>query len=223
MPACYVKVFYDWIEQTAALTDAERGRLINAIVLYARAGEEAELAGNERFVFPLFRSALERDMKLSAKRSENGAMGGRPKASESNEKQTKAKISKQKQTKANESNKDKDKDKDEDEDYNPQTPFEGDETATFGDELRETVKSWLCYKRERHESYTPTGHKLLLSRIASNAKEYGEKAVADIIRDSISSGYKGIVFDRLTRSRQQADRAEKQSEMDRLVAELMAE
>ena len=67
----------------------------------------------------------------------------------------------------------------------------------FGDELREAVEDWLSYKRERRESYKPTGHKLLLSQIANKANEYGESAVAEVIRTSISSGYKGIVFDRL--------------------------
>lgn len=189
----YVKVFYDWIEQTEMLSDAERGRLINAIVIYARAGEVTELSGNERFVFGTFRSAIDRDALLSAKRAKIGSEGGK----KSKSKQNQAKASKSKQNQANVSNKDKDEDKDYNEDNNPPvSPFGGPDTM-FGDDLTAAVNDWLSYKRERRESYKPTGHKLLLSQIANKAKEYGETAVAEVIRTSISSGYKGIVFDRL--------------------------
>ncbi len=142
----YVKVFYDWIEQTEALSDAERGRLINAIVLYARAGEVTELSGNERFVFGTFRSAIDRDALLSAKRAKNGSEGGKKSKSKQNEanlsksKQNEANLSKSKQNEANLSNKDEDKDKDEDEDSPPKPPKGAD--ADGFDEF------WQAYPRK---------------------------------------------------------------------------
>ena len=92
MGKCYVKAYYDWIEQTAALTDAERGRLFIAILEYARTGIPPELDGAESILFPVFRTMLDRDDELSAERSRNGAKGG---------KQTQASSSKIKQTEAN--------------------------------------------------------------------------------------------------------------------------
>lgn len=92
MGKCYVKAYYDWIEQTAALTDAERGRLFIAILEYARTGIPPELEGAESILFPVFRTMLDRDDELSAERSRNGAKGG---------KQTQASASKIKQTEAN--------------------------------------------------------------------------------------------------------------------------
>ena len=52
MGKCYVKAYYDWIEQTAALEDAERGRLFVAILEYARSGTFPELSGGKRCCFP---------------------------------------------------------------------------------------------------------------------------------------------------------------------------
>lgn len=57
----YIKLFYDWLESTCTLAEDERGRLIDAMVLYARDGVTPELPGNERFVFPIFRLQLDRD------------------------------------------------------------------------------------------------------------------------------------------------------------------
>ena len=136
----YVKVFYDWIEQTDALSDAERGRLINAIVRYARAGEVTELSGNERFVFGSFRSAIDRDALLSAKRAKSGSEGGK----KSKSKQTEANLSKIKQNQANASNKDKDEDKDKDYDKDKNIPPKspnGDSPARF-------AEFWQAYPRK---------------------------------------------------------------------------
>lgn len=100
----YVKAYFDWVEQTSALSDAEKGRLFTAILEYARSGREPENSGREGLVFPTFKATIDREIEISAIRSENGAKGGRPlKASESKNKQTKANESKRKQTEANES------------------------------------------------------------------------------------------------------------------------
>lgn len=106
MNTCYVKAYFDWIEQTAALTDAERGRLFIAILEYARSGLEPKLGGREGILFPVFRIAIDRDNQKSKTYALNGSFGGNSK---------KANCSKSKQNVANCSknyNKDKDKDKD---------------------------------------------------------------------------------------------------------------
>lgn len=83
------------------------------------------------------------------------------------------------------------------------TPAEMPETSgLFGEELQKAFDDWLKYKGERKEEYLPTGLKNLISEIRNNAKEYGEAAVAAEIRKSISSGWKGIIFERLKEARQ---------------------
>lgn len=116
MNICYVKAYFDWIEQTAALSDAERGRLFIAILEYARSGLEPKLDGREGILFPVFRTTIDRDNKKSAAYSENGKKGGRGnKANESDLKQNKANESKM----PNIRRKTQDKDKD-----NSASPFE---------------------------------------------------------------------------------------------------
>ena len=85
----------------------------------------------------------------------------------------------------------------------PSPPAEMPETSgLFGEELQKAFDDWLKYKSERKEEYLPTGLKNLISEIRNNAKEYGEAAVAAEIRKSISSGWKGIIFERLKEARQ---------------------
>lgn len=85
MDMTYVKVYKDWTEATVKLKDAEKGRLIDAMVVYATTGGDLSdtLSGNEQYLFPMFRAIIDRDRQAladySKKQSENGSKGGRPK------------------------------------------------------------------------------------------------------------------------------------------------
>lgn len=112
MERVYIKAYYDWIEQTAALSDAERGRLFIAILEYGRSGLDPKLDGRESILFPVFKAVIDRDTEKSRVKAENGAKGGRGnKADKSYLKQNKANESKPKLTK-DIRHKTKDKDKD---------------------------------------------------------------------------------------------------------------
>ena len=63
--------------------------------------------------------------------------------------------------------------------------------------LREKMVEWISYKTERKETYKEVGMKSLLRQIENNQIVYGEKAVMDLIDDSMANGWKGIIFDRL--------------------------
>ena len=67
----------------------------------------------------------------------------------------------------------------------------------FTGELREAVSEWLIYKQEKRQSYQEQGLKALITRIKTYAEKHGSSEVAAVIRDSMSSNYTGIVFDRL--------------------------
>ena len=96
---CYVKAYYDWIEQTAALEDDEKGRLFVAILEYARSGEIPENLGRESLLFPVFKAVVDRDAQKSDTLARNGASGGSAsKANASKCKQTQANASKAKPT-----------------------------------------------------------------------------------------------------------------------------
>ena len=88
-----VPVFEDWIETTRELNDQEKGRLIDAMVLYLRGGDWQErIKGNERYLFPAFQGQIDRQNEISDIRREIGLKGAEAKASKN--KQTLANDSK---------------------------------------------------------------------------------------------------------------------------------
>lgn len=62
-------------------------------------------------------------------------------------------------------------------------------------ELLSATRDWVKYKIEKRQSYKETGLKALLTQIRRSAEKYGDAAVADVIRRSMSANYQGIVFD----------------------------
>lgn len=67
----------------------------------------------------------------------------------------------------------------------------------FSDALQAKLAEWIAYKQERREPYKEQGMKALLRQIENNALTYGDAAVCSLIEDSMSNGWKGIIFDRL--------------------------
>ena len=66
-----LKVYFDFAESTSQLNDGEMGRLVRAMLLYAKAGEEPTLTGNERFMWPYVKQIVDgqrnaRDKHLEA-------------------------------------------------------------------------------------------------------------------------------------------------------------
>ena len=66
----FVPIFYDWTKVTEELDDQEKGRLIDAVVLFASGGDWQErIKGNERYLFPAFKEQINRSVELSDIRS----------------------------------------------------------------------------------------------------------------------------------------------------------
>lgn len=79
----YVPIFYDWLEVTAELEDDEKGRLIDAIVMYASGQDyKQRLIGAERVLFPAYKASMERANEKSKKRAAAGSKGGQKAASQ---------------------------------------------------------------------------------------------------------------------------------------------
>ena len=95
----YLKVWTNFRQVISELDDAEKGRLFDAMLLYAETGEEKELVGKERILWPGARQGID----LTAQRNEtlrnNGMKGGRP--TEDGETKTKRNQTKPNKTKAN--------------------------------------------------------------------------------------------------------------------------
>lgn len=73
----------------------------------------------------------------------------------------------------------------------------------MGDNLKESVKNWIRYKKERGELPAPTETKQLFEQIKKYSVQYSEDSVSDIISESISRGFKGIIFDALFKRQNQ--------------------
>lgn len=88
----------------------------------------------------------------------------------------------------------------------------------LSDGLKAKMTEWITYKTERKEPYKETGLKTLLRKVENNAQTYGDQAVCDLIDESMASGWKGIIFDRLQQktqpSRQFAKRATVAEQLD---------
>lgn len=82
----YVPIFYDWIEATQELNAQEKGRLIDAIVKYARGdGDwEDQIKGNERYAFPVFRLQVDRAKTISSVRAAARAGNNKTEQNEQN-------------------------------------------------------------------------------------------------------------------------------------------
>lgn len=71
------------------------------------------------------------------------------------------------------------------------------EEASLQEDVEEALLTWLQYKYEKRQPYQPTGLKALITKARNNAKQHGCEAVVDVISTSASSGYQGIVWDRI--------------------------
>lgn len=72
-----------------------------------------------------------------------------------------------------------------------------EESWEFGPDLSAALSDWLTYKEENQQGYTPTSLKVLIAEIQKNAAQYGETAMANLIRKCTASGWQGIVWDKL--------------------------
>ena len=68
----------------------------------------------------------------------------------------------------------------------------------ISDYLKEYIYNWINYKIERNNfRYKDIGLNTLIKTISENAEKHGDDAVAKVIQESISSGYQGIIFDKI--------------------------
>lgn len=64
----YLQLFADKEALLEPFDDAERGRLLSAMMAYAFRGEQPELTGNERYIWPVFRQMIDQSRDESSTR-----------------------------------------------------------------------------------------------------------------------------------------------------------
>ena len=213
----YFCCYHSYLEVMEQLNDAEKGRLFTACLQYSKTGEVPQLSGNERFVFPTFKAQIDRDnakyQEKCRKQSEN--IKKRWNTSEYQSIPTDTTVYHRippytNDTKTKEKEKEKEKEKTKTKENTPPCvpPSRGepgkqeDGLSCLREPLRGKLQVWLDYKRERRESYKPTGLSALVSKVSVSAEKYGNQAVMDLIDQAMSCGYKGIPFDRLAQNAQ---------------------
>lgn len=197
----YVKIWLSYESYFEQYSAAEVGRLVLAMMRYRASGAEPEFSGSERYIWPAIKRDIDESVKAQAAadnaRRENGKLGGRPPASNNNLENL-AGFSETEKTYGKGQGQGQGQTLSGNSARGAQEPPKVSDYG-FSPELEAAVTDWLTYKQERRESYKPTGLKSMLTQIQKAAAEYGNAAVIDIIRDSMASGYQGIVFDRLKR------------------------
>lgn len=177
-------------------------RIITAICEYALDGTEPELDGISYTVFELIRPQID----ANNTRYINGSKGGRPKKPMVMELKTNGyetenhRLSNEKPNvndndNDNENVKENVKEKRKRKAAEPQ----GDpvEEMGYSPELESTVKSWVRYKTEKRQAYKETGLRSLLTRIRKEAEARGDRAVINLIQESMANNWQGIIWDRL--------------------------
>lgn len=193
-------VFYSsWKKAIDRLPDGQRGHIYEIIMDYAIDGKEPTTADPvDLMVFDLVRVQID----INNQRYENGKKGGRPKAeTKTKPKQNQTETKPKPNVNVNE-NVNENVNGDNTRARTRETPAEMFDRLTTGRAISREVSDvlrdeWLPYKQERREPYKETGMKTLITQAVNAGARHGPNAVVELIRSSIASGYKGIVWDRL--------------------------
>lgn len=187
----------EWSVVFDTLSDEKAAKLIRAIFAYQN-GEDVNVTDPELVViFSLITSVMERNNQKYDDRCEQNRQNVQKRYERipSNTNDTKPT--------------DNDNDNDIDNDVSnkppkggkkhPQTPSFEDlaEDKTISEPVKDAVREWLEYKKERREPYKTAGLKALLSQIETKEQENGASAVISVIRESMSNGWRGIIWDRM--------------------------
>lgn len=71
------------------------------------------------------------------------------------------------------------------------------EFPSLSEELINTLKEWVKYKAEIKKTYSDTGMKVFVKKVANNEMAYGTNKLIETIEYSMSNSYQGVVWDRL--------------------------
>ena len=99
----YLKVWVSFREALTPFSDAEKGRLFDAMLAYAADGEEPHFSGNERFIWATVKQNIDMTRETSEKRKVSGSRNGdtTPEANYSKPEKTIENDSKEEQPEAN--------------------------------------------------------------------------------------------------------------------------
>lgn len=193
----YIKVFVDYLDAIEPLGDAERGRLFTSLLTYARSGEVPQLNGNERFLFPMMRAQIDRDVlskdELSQKRRDAANASKKSTCEQKEHLQANAaSASKSPQDKDNKTiDKDKDKEEDKEEDKSARAR-DADAFAAFaaGDgDLLAVLKDFEKMRKSIRKPMTDRAKQLLVTKLKN---EFPPEQWKSVLEQSIVKCWQDI-------------------------------
>lgn len=223
--------FYrSYYEALKVLPKKDQVSVVLAICAYALDEEDPVLSGVPLSVFTLIRPTLDAGRNKAKNRINK---------TKTNEEQSNNKTEQSHKEKEGEKEVEKEGENDS---YLPPAPLSGGTPAQnppepkakpkpgkphgedwgFGPVLTGAFESWLAYKHEKRQDYKPTGLQSLVSQIRTKAAEYGEDAVADLIRECMASNWQGIIWDRLERKKQSRQTQQPRKSWAELAREMEA-
>lgn len=201
MAKTYIKLWDSYESYFEPFGAAEVGRLVLAMMQYKSSGVEPEFSGSEKFIWPAIKRDLDEDIAFTERQSEQ------EKASKSKRRQVMASDGKCEQVHASDGkpirirNKDvglRTKEVGSRSNTAATPPTSRDELVSrFGEPLADAISDWIAYKAEKRDAYKPTGLKSLLTQIENQKDQNGAQAVVDVIRLSMSNGWRGIIWDQI--------------------------
>lgn len=86
-------------------------------------------------------------------------------------------------------------------------------------ELKNKIEDWILYKYENNQEYKERGLKALFTQIENNVKIFGPEAVMNIIDESMANNYKGIIFEKLKKGKNNVKKDSILEQIDRVINE----
>jgi len=214
METDYWPFYHRYIKKCEKLTDQELGRLVRALTQFSITGERQELAGRESIAFDFVADDIERAAEsYKAKCRTNKANIEKRYQDQPENSTTVYDRIRPYTTGYEKDNINIKENKKENKTITPPVvPPEGGSAKLTAKkrnemvneilwdcspELAAAIHDWVKYKAEKRQQYQETGFRSLLTQIRKAAAEHGESAVIEVIRDSMSSNYAGIMLDRL--------------------------
>lgn len=195
----YIKVFTDYLEAIEFLGDAERGRLFTALLTYAKTGAVPQLGGNERFVFPIMRAQIDRDMAAMAEISKTRSNAAKESyARRMQMQQMQANVASAANASKCCKDKDKDEDKEKDKDVSPPLiPPRGGKRDAFADfagedaELYATLRDYAEMRTKIKKPMTERAKQLACTKLQELSGGDRHTAIM-IVEQSIANSWQGL-------------------------------
>lgn len=208
----YIAAYFSYLDYLAELSDAECGRLFKACLVYGKTGATPELRGNERYVWPGIKSQIDRDAEKYKRRCEKNSknINIRWNTNEYERIPIDTKDTKEKEkAKAKEKAKEKEKDIQNIPPKSPQGETKPEDALAerkIPEPIKAELRKWFQYKKERREIYKPTGLLSFLSTVEKKCVMYGEEDIINLIEESMSNGWRGIIWERLSGKEKPAEK-----------------